>query len=99
MKEAVTHYQFFQKIKALPFIEAIYLFGSRARNDNFPRSDIDIAIKCPSATDADWHKVLDIIEEADTLLEIDCIRLDTEKNSDLLDNIQKYHKVLYKKGN
>ena len=40
------------------------------------RSDIDLAILCPGATAAEWARVLDIIEEADTLLSIDAVRLD-----------------------
>lgn len=70
-------YQFIDKLKALPFIEAVYLFGSRARGDNQRRSDIDLAVKMQSGTDsAQWQEVLDIVDEADTLLEIDCVDLD-----------------------
>jgi len=72
----VIDYTFFQELEKLPFIEKIWLYGSRARGDAWDRSDIDIAIECPKASDADWHKVLDIIENADTLLKIDCVRLD-----------------------
>ncbi len=65
-----------EKLKSLPFIDEIWLFGSRARGDNLERSDIDLAILCSSASDSDWLKVNDIIENADTLLKIDCIRFD-----------------------
>ncbi len=40
----VTDYQFFKKLCALPFIEQIWLYGSRARENNKSRSDIDLAI-------------------------------------------------------
>jgi len=93
----ITDYTFFRKLIALPFVEKIILFGSRARGDNAPRADIDIAIWCPKATQADWHKIVDIIDEADTLLEIDCIRLDTEPSGRFRDNIEEYQKVLYAK--
>ncbi len=69
-------YAFIGRIKALPFVEDVYLFGSRARGDNRPHSDIDIAVFCPSASDQQWGQVKDRIDEADTLLEIDCVRLD-----------------------
>lgn len=68
----VKDYKFFQKLEALPFVEKIWLYGSRARNDARDRSDIDLAIECPHATFWDWQKALDIIEDADTLLKIDC---------------------------
>lgn len=73
----MTQYAFYQQLRDLPFIEKIVLFGSRARGDNQPRSDIDLAIVCPQATPEEWLSILDIIENADTLLKIDCIRFDT----------------------
>lgn len=94
----IKHYSFIQKLSALPFIEEIWLFGSRARGDNQPRSDIDIAIICPNATDKNWHQVNDIIENADTLLKIDCIRFDTlTKNDAFKNNIIKFKKIIYSK--
>ena len=72
----LPNYQFIDNLKFLPFVEEIYLFGSRARGDNRKRSDIDLAVSCPKATDDEWQKVQDIIENADTLLEIDCVRLE-----------------------
>lgn len=64
----ITQYQFFQKLCALTFVDAIYLYGSRARGDHKERSDIDLAIVCPNATQDDWLTIIGIIEDADTLL-------------------------------
>jgi predicted nucleotidyltransferase len=94
----ITAYDFFAKLSALPFVEAVYLYGSRARGDAGVRSDIDLAILCPKATDREWHAVLDIIESADTLLEIDCVRLDTLAEGRLKDNIEEDKKVLYERA-
>ena len=69
---------FLRKIAALPFVDAIYLFGSRARGDHRERSDIDIAILCPEANENDWQSIIELIDDTDTLLPIDCIRLDQE---------------------
>ncbi|RZI47754.1 nucleotidyltransferase domain-containing protein [Rickettsiales endosymbiont of Peranema trichophorum] len=69
-------YQFITQLKNLPFVDEMWLFGSRARGDHQDRSDIDIAIVCPEATRDDWLKVTDIVENADTLLKIDCLRFD-----------------------
>lgn len=60
----------------MPFVDALWLFGSRARGYATPRSDIDIAVLCPRATPADWHRILDTVEESDTLLKIDAVRFD-----------------------
>lgn len=91
-------YRFVERLKELPFVETIYLYGSRAREDNGPRSDIDIALECPQAGARDWQLVLDIVEEADTLLPIDVIRLDGLGDSKLKENINKDKVTLYRKG-
>lgn len=94
----LTYYQFLQQLSALPFIESIYLFGSRARGDARERSDIDLAINCPNATDQQWLEVLAIVEQADTLLTIDCVRFDDEPvNSPLRMAIEQEKQVLYER--
>jgi len=42
-KEKITH--IVQTLQNVPEIKNIYLFGSRARGDATPRSDIDLAIE------------------------------------------------------
>ena len=89
-------YLFIEKLNGLPFIESIWLYGSRARGDFQERSDIDLAIVCPKATDEDWQRVLSIIEDADTLLKIDCVRFDTVGGL-LREEILRHKKVLYER--
>ncbi|MBF0192200.1 MAG: nucleotidyltransferase domain-containing protein [Magnetococcales bacterium] len=76
--------RFIETLKGLPFVEAIYLYGSRAHGTHGPRADIDLAIWCPGATPGEWRRVLEIVEDADTLLEIDCLRLDAEPETSRL---------------
>ncbi len=94
----ITEYHFFQKLCALPFVKAIYLYGSRARGDHKERSDIDLAIVCPLASYDDWISIIEIIEEADTLLKIDCVRFDELTDNDTLkENILRDKIVLFSK--
>ena len=93
----IAKYHFIQQLQALPCVHTIYLFGSRARGDNNPRSDIDLAIDCPQATEAQWQEILDLIADADTLLKIDCIRLDKLYDESLLAEIKQHNKILYHK--
>ncbi|MBP9692709.1 MAG: nucleotidyltransferase domain-containing protein [Alphaproteobacteria bacterium] len=72
----LTDYKFYHILTAFPFVDQIWLFGSRARKDSQDRADIDLAVFCPKASNRDWLDVLNVIDEADTLLEIDCVRLD-----------------------
>lgn len=96
---SIKEYSFFVNLAKLPFIEEIWLFGSRVRGDNRERSDIDIAILCPNASKDDWQQVLEIIYDADTLLKIDCVRFDTLNDDDKFkQNIINFKKILYKKG-
>jgi uncharacterized protein len=58
-------------------VERVWLFGSRARGDNFQRSDIDLAIEAPAMSHDDWLRIkLDFADEAPTLLLIDLVRLE-----------------------
>ncbi|WOG27182.1 nucleotidyltransferase domain-containing protein [Endozoicomonas sp. 8E] len=94
----LTDYPFLQQLSALPFVDALYLFGSRARGDARERSDIDLALVCPSATHDQWLEVLAIVEQADTLLTIDCVRLDAEPpGSTLRAAIEQDKQVLYER--
>lgn len=95
----ITNYKFFQKLIRLPFVDAIWLYGSRARKDNRERSDIDIAIVCPGVNEEAWQQILNIIENADTLLKIDCIRFDKlAENEKIRENVLKFKKILFERG-
>lgn len=94
----INSYTFIKKLKSLSFVQEIWLFGSRAREDNRERADIDLVIICPKATDQEWLKIVDIIEDADTLLKIDYIRSkNLEITSELYKNILKDKKIIYVK--
>lgn len=97
MHNKIEDLSFFKTLKGLPFIKEIWLYGSRAIGDNSERSDIDLAIYCPKANNKEWLSVIEIIEKADTLLKIDCIRLDSlQDNNPLKQNILSQGIYLYK---
>ena len=70
-----------ERLAGTPEIERVVLFGSRARSDHDPRSDIDLAIECPKASRELWQRIRDKIEGTRTLLFIDVVRLDTAPES------------------
>ncbi len=74
-------------------IEKIILFGSRARGDHSPRSDIDIAVKGGDIT----NFAFDVEDETPTLLKFDVVDLDRPVQDDLLDSISKEGVVIYEK--
>lgn len=97
MRSGIKDLMFFRELEGLPFVNEIWLYGSRARGDNDERSDIDIAIGCPSASEKEWLLVDSIIDEADTLLKIDCVRLESMKDTNpLKENILSQGICLYR---
>jgi predicted nucleotidyltransferase len=78
-----------QGIQQLPSVEAVLLFGSRARGDAHPRSDVDLAVQGASISPAEWQMILEWVEQAETLLPIDFIWLD-EADSQLKANILQF---------
>ena len=99
MAKELHNYRFINDIEKLPFVNKVILYGSRGRRDNRERSDIDLAVDCQGATDRQWFRVMNLVEEADTLLKIDCVRFDKLSDEDLLkQNIEKEGKIIYNKG-
>jgi predicted nucleotidyltransferase len=80
-----------------PEVERVWLFGSRARRDNFERSDIDLAIEAPGMDRLEWLNLsLDFEDEAPTLLGIDLLRLE-EVPDELRRDIQDEGIVVYER--
>ncbi len=62
------------RLASFPEVERVVLYGSRARGDHAPRSDIDLAIECSDY--AAWGHIWAYLEyDAPTLLDIDATRL------------------------
>ena len=74
-------------------IKKVILFGSRARGDNWERSDIDLAIS--GGDRVRFALDIDEIEIVSTLLMFDVVDLDEPCNEDLLESIQRDGIVLY----
>jgi len=75
-------------------IEKVVLFGSRARGDNSPKSDIDLAIYANS-------NFSDFIEDMEnntrTLLEFDFSNMRTVKDNFFIEQVNKEGIIIYEK--
>lgn len=80
-----------KQIRQVSGVENVLLFGSRARGDAHPRSDVDLAVKGASISPAGWAAILELVENAETLLSIDCVWLD-KASEELKGNILKWGK-------
>jgi predicted nucleotidyltransferase len=84
------------QLSAEPSVRRVILFGSRARGDAQPRSNVDLAVEAPAASVRDWLRLADLAEDADTLLSIDWVRLE-EAAPDLRERIQAEGRALYER--
>ena len=91
----ITDYAFFKKLTALPFVEAIYLYGSRARGDNDDWSDVDLAIYCPKADTGDWLDIEEICDNADILVRVERTRYEKIQDAVFKAQVERDKKVLY----
>ena len=74
------------------------LFGSRARGDSTQKSDYDIAFILPGMTDDTKNKILNELEDIDTLYKIDAVFLESlDGDDELTKNIRKDGIVLMDK--
>lgn len=74
-------------------IQKVILFGSRARGDNWERSDIDLAVCGGNIT----RFFLDVDEVIPTLLMFDVVDLDEPVQPELRAAIQREGVVIYEK--
>ena len=58
---------------------SIYLFGSRARGDHSPFSDIDIAVDSKVDISSDITKLREILETSNLPYKVDIVRLSTDE--------------------
>ena len=73
-------------------VEKLILFGSRARGDHLPKSDIDLAVSgCTDFPDFAY----DVDNTTSTLLEFDIINLDKPVSPSLLEQIRRDGVELY----
>ncbi len=86
------------RLKTFAEVERIIVFGSRARGDAAPRSDIDLAIACPGADARRWSDIVEAAEQTPTLLQIDLVRMETAP-SELLTQIAREGRILYERDN
>ena len=69
-------------------INKVILFGSRARGDNTPKSDYDIAIVSNNLLESDRCSFLNEVEDIETLNKIDLIFVhERHKNTEIYENI------------
>jgi predicted nucleotidyltransferase len=99
-EKPITEYRFFQELISKPFVEAVYLFGSRARGDNREKSDYDLGAVCGDANENEWKSLEKLVRNNEELLvKVDIIRLEQKTEQPFLCGIIRDRKLLYLREN
>lgn len=87
--------------KKYPAVQKIVLFGSRARNDNSSKSDIDLAIYLTENPNNNSSDLLDFIYDIEnnttTLLEFDFSNMNELNDNLFIEQIEKEGITIYEK--
>ena len=89
--------QIVSTLSAQAKVQRAILFGSRARGDADERSDIDLAVDAPDIEQREWLDLSFQLEELDTLLRINVMRLE-EASPEFRDRILSEGEILYERG-
>ncbi|MFD2759922.1 nucleotidyltransferase family protein [Lentibacillus juripiscarius] len=79
-------------------ISQVILFGSRARGDFHPNSDIDLAIRTKNTSHSEQNIMEDRIQEMSTHLKLDIVFMNRLTKKDLISNINQEGVIIYEKG-
>ena len=82
------------ELSRFPEIRAAYLYGSRARGDYSPQSDIDIAIDAPGMTQQNFAQLWSAIDALPIAYSLDCIWLQALPESSLKVQVERDGLVL-----
>ena len=82
------------ELSRFPEVRVAYLYGSRARGDYKPQSDIDIAIDAPGMTQQTFAQLWSAIDALPIAYPLDCIWLQALPESSLKAQVERDGLVL-----
>lgn len=83
-------------LQSVPAVKEAIIYGSRARGDNQPYSDIDLTLRGDELTDNDLTHIYFLIDDLLLPYTIDLSLFSRLRNEALIANILNEGKVLYK---
>jgi uncharacterized protein len=78
-----------------PWVREVRLFGSRVTGNARRASDIDLAISVPNATTDQWLELLEALEDAPIIYELDLVRMDPTVSPRLRERIHQDGITIY----
>lgn len=83
--------------RSIPNIEEVLIYGSRARGDNSPVSDVDIVVCGPNVGEKDMAILGDKLYESNIPYFFDVCRRETLRSEKFIENVERDAQILYKK--
>ena len=81
-----------------PEVEQAIIFGSRAKGNFKPASDIDIALKGATLNSTLLNKISNALQDSTLPYTFDLVRFQQITNKELIDHIERVGKILFEKG-
>ncbi len=78
-----------------PAIERVLIFGSRAKGNARPGSDIDLAVIAPEMSDAEFARLWNAIDDLPLVFKVDLLHWDRLANPRLKDKIPREGCLFY----
>ena len=72
-----------------PSVQRVRLFGSRATGQARRASDIDLAVDAPQMSTREWNELLEAIDEAPLIYDIDIVRADSLLPGPLRESVER----------
>lgn len=82
-------------LASCPSVEKALLYGSRAKGNHKPGSDIDLTLSGPQLTENMLSKLLGKFDESNLPYQVDLSIKDNIENPNLLEHIERVAKVFY----
>ncbi|WP_074201522.1 nucleotidyltransferase domain-containing protein [Sulfurivirga caldicuralii] len=82
-------------LRRFPAIEAVWLFGSRARGSAREGSDIDLVVSAPTMSEADFARLWDAIDGSPIAFKVDLLHWERLDNPTLRAQIQQDRVQIY----
>ncbi len=89
------HADFRQVFAQYPAIERVLIFGSRAKGNARPSSDIDLAVIAPEMSDSEFARLWNAIDDLPLVFKVDLLHWDRLANPRLKDKIPREGCLFY----
>lgn len=82
-------------LERIPGLRTAWIYGSRARGDARPDSDIDLVLDLPEVTATDWARAANAIRDLDIIYKVDVARWQDALAPDFRANIERDRRVFW----